>query len=211
MRSISVVYIVLLLTACAPREQDTPEFKAACEGPPLHNAEKREQAMVDGYQINRRYDCIDKTSFAAVAKAKAAWEAAQTPAALAKQEEEAARRKAYYQQSAREIDAEERAKPQLAPVTLHPVEINTASESELADVISIGAKTAAQIVAERRKARFHNWSDVSSRLVPLSAAQTVVFASICGLTVNGKSLDGFPPDGLQAAMIKKRYEAYGNR
>jgi hypothetical protein len=45
----------------------------------------------------------------------------------------------------------------------------------------------------------------------LSAAQTVVFASICGLTVNGKSLDGFPPDGLQAAMIKKRYEAYGNR
>jgi acetyl esterase/lipase len=50
---------------------------AVCAGPPLRSLEARNQAMEDGYVINRDFDCIDKTSFAQIEKEKAAWELAQ--------------------------------------------------------------------------------------------------------------------------------------
>ncbi|MDO8331642.1 MAG: DUF4124 domain-containing protein [Fluviicoccus sp.] len=82
------------------------------------------------------------------------------------------------------------------------VEINTASEADLQSVVH--ANIAKQIIAEREKDHFRNWADVVHRVVGLSAAQTAVIASISGLTVNGKSLDGAPPDAALAATIKSR-------
>jgi len=201
----AITLLLLATGGCSQRVEETAEYKAACEGPPLYSVEKREQAMVDGYQINRMYDCIDKASYAAIAEQKAQWEATHTPEAIAKQQAEFAQQKALDdERRARETDT----KPELVPVVLHPVDVNTATEASLAGVISIGPQTAAQIVAERNKRRFADWPDVANRVVALSAAQTALFASICGLTVNGKSLEGAPPDGAMAAMIQKKYSAY---
>jgi len=86
---------LLLLTAGCQREQDTALYQAACHGPPLHGAAEFEQAQVDGYQINRRFNCIDKASYEAVTAEKARWESAHTPQAIAKREAEIAERKAH--------------------------------------------------------------------------------------------------------------------
>ena len=82
------------------------------------------------------------------------------------------------------------------------VEINRASQADLQGVV--GEKAAAQILAERNNGRFRDWPDVVRRVVALSAAQTAVVASVSGLTVNGKSLDGAPPNPEMAAMMKGR-------
>lgn len=212
MKLIKCSAALLLLSACSERVEESAAYKAACEGAPLRNVEEREQALVKGYVINGRYDCIDKASYAAVAAQKAEWEAAHTPEAIAKRQAEFEQRKARdAERHAREAEAEaaaQRAEAKPAAVVLHPVDVNTATEAELAAVISIGPQTAAQIVAERSKHRFADWADVVHRVVALSAAQTAVYASICGLTVNGKSLDGAPPDGAMAAMIQKKYAHY---
>jgi acetyl esterase/lipase len=42
---------------------DDPEYAAACHGLPMHTAEEREVAMVAGYEINNRFDCIDRKSY----------------------------------------------------------------------------------------------------------------------------------------------------
>ncbi len=54
--------LLLLMTACSPPAPDTAQ-QAACAGPPLRTIEERNQAMEDGYEINRLFDCIDKKSF----------------------------------------------------------------------------------------------------------------------------------------------------
>lgn len=82
------------------------------------------------------------------------------------------------------------------------VEINKASQADLQGVV--GEKAAAQILAERNNGRFRDWADVVHRVVALSAAQTAVVASVSGLTVNGKSLDGAPPNPAMATMMKGR-------
>jgi dienelactone hydrolase len=86
---------LLLLAAGCQREQDTAPYQAACHGPPLHGAAEFEQAQVDGYQINRRFKCIDKASYEAVTAEKARWDAAHTPQAIAEREAEIAERKAH--------------------------------------------------------------------------------------------------------------------
>lgn len=82
------------------------------------------------------------------------------------------------------------------------VEINSASQADLQGVV--GDKVAAQILAERNNGRFRDWADVVRRVVALSAAQTAVVASVSGLTVNGKSLNGAPPNPEMAALMKGR-------
>jgi dienelactone hydrolase len=70
--SISVT-LLLLLTACSPPASD-PAQEAACAGPPLRTVEARNQAMEDGYEINRSFDCIDKKSFEFEQAQRLAWE-----------------------------------------------------------------------------------------------------------------------------------------
>lgn len=77
-----------ILTGCGGAKN--AEYDAACAGPPLKNSEAREQAQVDGYNINRVHDCIDKVSFEAVAKQRVLWEEAQIRNAEARAAREAA-------------------------------------------------------------------------------------------------------------------------
>lgn len=95
LRSIAIVIAILstglTVAGCSDRKE-TAAYQAACQGPPLRSVEKRNKAMEDGYDINRRYDCIDKASFAAISEQKARWEAANTPEARAQREAERARK-----------------------------------------------------------------------------------------------------------------------
>jgi DNA uptake protein ComE-like DNA-binding protein len=196
-----------LVTGCSQQKiEDSPQYQAACHGPPLRTIERRNQAAEDGFTISREYDCIDKASYAAFIERRAAWEAANTPNAIAERkadherlvaEEEQARR------SAAAIEAQSPSPPASIP-TLHLVEVNTATESELQNVASISHEVAAQIVAERNKRQFKDWADVINRVIGLSSAQTAVFASVSGLVVDGKSLPGAPPDAALAAALADR-------
>jgi len=208
--------LLLVMAGCLQRTEDTAAYKAACHGPPLHGVEEYEQAQVAGYTINRVYDCIDKASFEAVAAQKAQWEAANTPAAIAQREAEWAQKKAEGDaqrerdewQRQRDAEREARELDEAAKQPVAAVDVNRAWKSDLAAVASIGADTAQEIVAERRNRRFDNWIDLIRRVRGLGTAQTAVYASVCGLTVDGNSLAGAPPNARMAAMLKKKYAAY---
>ena len=86
------------------------------------------------------------------------------------------------------------------------IDVNTATEEELASVISISSATAARIIEERNKRRFNDWPDLVNRVIGLSAAQTAFYASICGLNVDGKSLEGAPPNVEIATSIYQKYK-----
>jgi hypothetical protein len=160
--------------------------------------------MEDGYYINPRYHCIDKASFIEVNEQRARWQAANTPEAIARRNAELAEQHARYLEQ-RSQELAQRPMPEPPPaVVLRNVDVNSATEAEIADVISVGPVAAAQIIAERDKRRFDGWPDLVNRVVGLSAAQTAVYASTSGLTVNGKSLDGAPPDAAAAAAIAMR-------
>lgn len=199
-----------LTTGCAPALEDTPDYRAACEGPPLRSVERCEQAMQDGYAINRRYDCIDKASFAAVNEQAAKWKAANTPEAIARRAAEFAQQKQRDDAERRTRDAaQQEAERQAAEnepaIVLRHVDVNTAAQADIAGVISVGPEVAAQIVAARHERRFRDWADLVNRVAGLGAAQPAMFASVCGLNVNGKSLDGAPPDARMAAAIAKKF------
>ena len=214
-RSIAILIITLLMSlmvaSCSKKmEESSAAYQTACQGPPLRTVELRNKAMEDGYGINRQYDCIDKASFVAVNEQRAKWEAANTPEAIAKREAEFAEKRARYaEQRAREAATEESSTTEALPnVVLRNTDVNTATEADIANVISVGPEVAAQIIGERNKRRFNDWADLVNRVIGLSAAQTAVYASICGLNVDGKSLDGAPPNAAMAASISKKYQQY---
>jgi DNA uptake protein ComE-like DNA-binding protein len=209
--SIAALSMSLMVASCSRKtEESSAAYQAACQGPPLRTVELRNKAMEDGYGINREYDCIDKASFVAVNEQRAKWEAANTPEAIAKREAEFAEKRARYaEQRAREAAAEESSTTEALPnVVLRNTDVNTATEADIANVISVGPEVAAQIIGERNKRRFNDWADLVNRVIGLSAAQTAVYASICGLNVDGKSLDGAPPNAAMAASISKKYQQY---
>ncbi|MEO8249815.1 MAG: helix-hairpin-helix domain-containing protein [Burkholderiales bacterium] len=185
--------------------ESSSAYQAACEGSPLRTLEARNQAMEDGYEINRRFDCVDKASFSAVANNKARWQAANTPEAKAKVAAERAQGKLEQEQqalAAAVASFTRKSEPPAPPAALRPVEINTASEAELAEVIGIGADTAADIMRQRNQRRFQNWPDLVHRVVRMSAARSVFYASVGGLTVDGAHLTGAPADPVFAARVK---------
>lgn len=200
-------------TSCKPR-QPSAEYLAICEGPPIHgDTERREQVMQEGLEIDPYHDCVTKRSVAFLAAEKAKWEAANTPEAKAARQAEF-ERKAAEGRTEREAQAreqaaaraererrwaEEEAKP------IQAVEINTATESELASVQGMDADMARQIVSEREKGRFKDWPDVVHRVVALSAAQTAARASGFGLTVNGRSLEGAEPGSGVARYLREQW------
>jgi DNA uptake protein ComE-like DNA-binding protein len=211
--SIATLSMTLLLSSCSPSKEvqaSRAAYSAACEGKPLGTIELRNKAMDDGYNIHREYDCIDKASFVAVNEASAKWKAANTPEALAQREAE--RIKSVAEDQTRRAASAEKEWTNTSATNLpdrievRPVDVNTATESELANVISVSPSLAANIVEERKKRRFNDWADLVNRVVGISQAQTAVYASACGLNVNGQSLAGAPPDGLMAAFIKQKYQ-----
>ena len=85
------------------------------------------------------------------------------------------------------------------------VEINSATELQLANLQGLSADVARQIVTERAKGKFKDWGDVVQRVVGLSAAETIVRASAFGLTVNGSSLKGAEPNSTIARYERERW------
>jgi len=209
---VSFAIAATALAACKPA-QPSAEYLAACEGPPLRTIERRQQAMQDGYDIDRRYDCITRASFKALAEEKGRWQAANTPEARAAQEAERQQRmeEAKVRREAQaQADADARAERErgLAAAEQAPVErveINTATESQLASVPGMDAEVARQIVTERAKARFTGWDDVVRRVAALGAAETAVRASAFGLTVNGRGLEGAEPDSSMARFARDKW------
>lgn len=208
--AIGALAIGLALAACAPAVEDTPAYKAACEGPPLRgDTARRNQAFEEGYEINRTFDCIDKASYAQVNEQKARSAAEGTPEALARREAERLRRLAEEQAAAAAAapapgtGGEPAAAGRPAPAVVR-VDVNTASEAELAAIPPLDRGTAARIVEQRSIRPFTGWEDLVSRVVGLSAAQSAMMASVSGLTVNGASLPGAPPDAEVAARLRAR-------
>jgi DNA uptake protein ComE-like DNA-binding protein len=210
LRSIPALIATLLLSqvvaSCSKGVEESSAYQAACQGPPLRTIELRNKAMEDGYDINRQYDCIDKASFVAANGQKAVWEAANTPEAIAQRKAE--REKIVAEEKARRttsVPRQEVTSPQESLALSH-VDVNTATESELANVVSVGPVVAAQILEERKKGRFSNWADLVNRVIGLGSAQNAVFASVSGLNVDGQTLPGAPPDPVMAAKIYARYQ-----
>jgi DNA uptake protein ComE-like DNA-binding protein len=184
--------------------EESPVYQAACHGPPLTSVEQRNQALEDGYEINRTYGCIDKASYLAMLDQQARAALASTPEALAKAEADRLRRVA----EAR-LQADEDRSAQASTLmrsALSPVDVNSASEFEIARVPTVGADVAAEIIRERARRPFSDWLDLVNRVVGLSAAQTAVSASACGLTVDGASLPGVDPTGAAGPQLCARMQ-----
>lgn len=205
---VSALSLGLAVAGCVKSVEESAEYQAACQGRPLRTVEAREQAMQDGYEINQRYDCIGKESYAAMERRKAEYAAANTPEAIARRQEE--RERMIAEERARRAAEESRATVVPEPAfTLRYVDVNTATEAELAEVPSVGPAVAAQVVEERQKGRFDGWDDLVRRVVGLSQAQSVVYASVCGLTVDGQSFPDAPADPVVAAKFYARMHRNG--
>lgn len=191
----------LLLVACSPSIEDTPAYQQACEGAPLRTLERRSQALEDGYEINRQYDCISKASHIAVSEQQARWAAANTPEAIAKR---AAEREQMRIEELKRARVEEQATDTAPMFVLKTLDANTASELDLANMPAVGPAAAQRIVSERQVRRFGDWADLVARVVELSAAQVVFSASACGLTVDGESFPGAPMVPPEAAGLCAR-------
>lgn len=195
----------LALSSCSDDASTSQEYQQACYGAPLLTIEQRNQALEDGYAINQQYKCIDINSYRAMQEAQAQRETARSPEALArkKAEDEAHDARNAKQREARQ--AEKDAKRALR-YELRLVEINSASAAELAKVCSIREETADKIVKDRiNVGLFKDWADVIHRVIALSSAQNVLYASTCGLVVNGASFDGVPANEETAQIIFQKY------
>jgi len=208
----SLLIAAVAAVACKP-SQPSADYLSVCEGQPLRTVERRNQAMEDGYEIDRRYNCITKQSAKVLAEQKAQWEAANTPEAKAARQAEFERRVSESKirleaQAKAEAEARAERERQWAAAEAAPieaVEINSATELQLAGLQGLSADVVHQIVEERTKGRFKGWDDVVRRVVGLSAAETAVRASAFGLTVNGRSLEGAEPDSAIARYAREKW------
>jgi len=201
-RSLALVIACAAMAGCSRGPDTSAEYQALCHGQPLRTVEARNKAQEDGYEVVRRFDCISKASYAEVVASAARAEAARTPEAIARRQEEREARIAEDRARRAAEDERKRLEPPPPPRTYavtRPVDANTASEAELASVLNVGPSTARQIVAEREKRPFDNWPDLVGRV--MYAAKPAVYASIGGLVVNGRSLDGAPFDPAFAAQL----------
>ena len=201
--SLALSIACAVIAGCGRGPDTTAEYQAICHGPPLRTVEARNQALEDGYEVIRMFDCIGKASYAERIASGENAAAARTPAAIARRQQE---REAMIAEERARRAAEDGRKSLVPPSTrtyavTRPVEANTASEDELASVLNVGASTARQIVAQRDKRPFDHWPDLVRRVVGLSAARPALYASIGGLVVNGRGLDGAPFDPQFAAQL----------
>ena len=195
LRMAAVVY-ALLLAGCGGDGTASQAYQQACHGEPLPDQQAIYQAEADGYRINSRYRCIDRQSWQEVQAAMARLEHARRPDVQARAE--AAADAEHAQRLARiaaRAAAREQAQAAVMPRVLDkPVDANHASREQLAAVCGVDADGAEAIVLARQQGGpFTGWADLVHRVLPLSAAQTAVAASRCGLTVNGHSLAGAAP------------------
>jgi competence protein ComEA len=90
------------------------------------------------------------------------------------------------------------------------VDINKASQAELEAVKGIGPAMAEKMLAERKKAPFKDWNDVTTRVKGVGDASASKFSQN-GLTVNGSAFTGPTAAGTAkaatAAGIKQKVDA----
>ena len=81
-RAVLVASSLAVLLASCGRGQSRldAEREKACHGPSFQSVEERSIAMVAGYTINERFDCIDQQSYEAVERQNAATQAARAQA-----------------------------------------------------------------------------------------------------------------------------------
>jgi pimeloyl-ACP methyl ester carboxylesterase len=73
--------LAVLLAACGSRQSaEEAEREKQCHGPSFGSAEERSIAMVAGYTINQRFDCIDRKSYDEVERLNAETQAARAQA-----------------------------------------------------------------------------------------------------------------------------------
>jgi pimeloyl-ACP methyl ester carboxylesterase len=72
--ALAVIVVIIGLLQFQSRTHRQDYDATACAGPPLGTVEAREDAMEKGYQIDRRYDCIERQSFETVNAQQKAWE-----------------------------------------------------------------------------------------------------------------------------------------
>jgi DNA uptake protein ComE-like DNA-binding protein len=172
--------------------------------------------MEDGYEIDRRYDCITKQSTKVLSEQKAQWQAANTPEAKAARQAEFERRVSESKirleaQAKAEAEAQAERERQWSAAEAVPIEnleINSATELQLARLQGLSTDVVQQIVEARMKAPFKGWDDVVKRVVGLSAAETAVRASAFGLTVNGRSLEGAEPESAIARFAREKWQSH---
>jgi len=59
----TTMIVVVMALVARSRHTEIAYDASVCAGPPLKNVAERQQAMMDGYSINARYQCIDKASY----------------------------------------------------------------------------------------------------------------------------------------------------
>jgi alpha/beta superfamily hydrolase len=72
--ALAVMAVIVGLLQFRSRSHRDDFDAAVCAGPPLRTLEAREEAMEKGYQIDPRYNCIERQSFEAVNAQQKAWE-----------------------------------------------------------------------------------------------------------------------------------------
>ena len=107
-----------------------------------------------------------------------------------------------------------RASARSSPATAFAaVDVNKASQAELESIKGIGPTNSAQILGERQKAPFKDWSDLTTRVKGVGDASAAKFSQN-GLTVNGTAFTGptaggaaKAPAATPAAGTKKKADA----
>jgi competence protein ComEA len=77
----------------------------------------------------------------------------------------------------------------VAATAFAAVDVNKASQAELESIKGIGPTISAQILGERQKAPFKDWSDLTTRVKGVGDASASKFSQN-GLTVNGAAFAG---------------------
>ena len=204
----------LTLASCAKKVEETAAYQAECYGKQLKGVQQIDTAFENGYSVHKEFNCITKESYALIAQQKADQIAYNAPEAKAKREADYAKEKVIYEASrAKQFAADQQAELEkaaaltdMAKIPIKSVEANTASAAELAAVVTLDIVIATQIIAAREKQKFNDWADLINNVTALSAAQTAVYASTCGLTVNGQSLSGAPQNAQYAAILQEKYK-----
>lgn len=97
MKKICLIFGCFILVSCSKKIENTAAYQAACYGAPISKqalTQAVNQGLEEGYEINRQFSCIDKTSYLASKESEAHWLAANTPEAKAKEAAEFAKQNA---------------------------------------------------------------------------------------------------------------------
>lgn len=65
-------FALVALAGCGRHDPlDDPAYAAACHGPPIETIEERQSAFEQGYVVNNKFQCIDKSSWEEAERSKA--------------------------------------------------------------------------------------------------------------------------------------------